>query len=105
MSEETVTFNLELNVETALSNARQLEFILYRTFGLLNRLGLPSEINQAIIQIQRLIMMIRLLHTTMIMLELATGPIGWAKAILSAGALTISTGQILGDYAQELQGH
>jgi len=81
MSEEhLVTFNLELNVEQALSNLRRMETLLYRTMGLIGRMGLPENIDQAVAKIQQLIMTIRLLHSAIIALEAASGPIGWAFA-------------------------
>jgi uncharacterized protein YaaW (UPF0174 family) len=89
--EETATFNLELNVEQCVSEIRRLETLLYRSLALAKRLGLPENINQAISQIQRLTMVIRMLHTAIIALQAASGPIGWALAgvgIASAG-LTI----------------
>ena len=71
MSEETVTFNLDLDVSRASSNIRQLETLLFRTLGLLKRLGLPEEIEAAISKMQRLIMVIRLAHTALIAFQAA----------------------------------
>lgn len=92
MSEETVIFNLEVNVEETLGQIRQLEGILYRTFGLLNRLGLPENIDNAIMYTQRLIMILRLLHTTLILLTAteAISPIGWLRIGTSLGATAMS---------------
>jgi len=80
VSEETVTFNLELNVEQCFSTIRRLESLAYRTMGLIGRMGLPENIDQAIAKIQQFIMTIRLLHSAIIALEAASGPIGWAFA-------------------------
>jgi len=88
MSEETVTFNLEINVEKAASAIRQVEGLTFRTLGYLQRLGLPENINQAIRLVQRLTMAIRLLHSAIIALEVASGPIGWWRvglALVGAG--------------------
>jgi hypothetical protein len=97
VSEETVTFNLELNVEQAIDNARRLELLLYRSIALLGRLGLPENIDQAISKVQRLIMTIRLLHTAMIALEAASGPIGWALALVGVASALLSTGDLIYD--------
>lgn len=86
MSEETVTFNLELNTEQAFSNLRQLEMVSYRTLGLIRRLGLPEAANQFIADIQRMVMAVRLLHTTLTLLESGT-TFGWIKAILTGFSL------------------
>ena len=88
--EETVTFNLELNVEQVIDNVRRLETLVYRTVGLLGRLGLPENIDQAIAKFQRLIMVIRLLHTSIIALQAATGPLGIALALVGIASAAIS---------------
>ena len=96
MSEETVTFNLELNVENAIEHSRRLETVLYRGLGLWQRimrlLGLPADspINQAVERIQKLVMMIRLLHSSAIALQAASGPIGWAMAGIGVGTFIVS---------------
>jgi len=96
MSEETVTFNLELNVEEAFSNARRIELILFRALGLWNRimrlLGLPpdSPLAQGVARIQQFVMLIRTLHTAAMLLQAASGPIGWAMAGISVGATVMT---------------
>jgi hypothetical protein len=96
MSEEAVTFNLELNVEPAIQNMRQVEGLLFRTFGYLQRLGLPENLNKAIRVVQELTMSIRIAHSAIIAFELAAGPIGWWRAALAltgAAFSAVSTGQ------------
>jgi hypothetical protein len=95
MSEETVTFNLELNTEILTDNLRQLERLAYRALGLLQRFGLPEDVNQAVEKIQRLVMTIRLLHSAIIMLQTASGPIGWALALTAVGSAAFSIGDTL----------
>jgi hypothetical protein len=95
MSEETVTFNLELNTEQTFSEIRKLETLLFRSLALARRLGLPEDINEAINRIQRMVMTIRLLHTAMIALEAATGPIGWALAIVGGVSAVVSMGDFM----------
>ena len=109
MSEETVTFNLELNVEQANNSTRQVELIVYRVFGLWNRLcrifGVPDDSPILIItqRIQQLTMLIRQMHTAAILAEAALVPgagvvkiamagIGIAGAALSATDFMMSTG-------------
>lgn len=94
LSEETVTFNLELNVEKAFSNARRLETLLYRTLGLLRRLGLPENIEQGIYRLQRMVMTIRLAHTALIALQAASGPIGWAFAGVGVATAAFSASEL-----------
>lgn len=93
---EDIIFNLELNVEKALSKSRKLELIFFRALGLWNRiarlLGLPddSPIIEVTQKVQSVIMLIRQLHTAIILLETASGPIGWAYAAVGFGAAALS---------------
>jgi hypothetical protein len=92
MSEESVTFNLELNVEPALQSLRQVEGLTFRTLGYMQRLGLPENMNQAIQLVQRLTMVIRLAHSAIIALEMASGPIGWWRAGLAIVGTVFAVG-------------
>jgi len=95
-SEETITFNLELNVEKVLSSSRRIEFILFRVFGLWAKfcrlLGLPEDSSIMVItqRVQQLTMIVRQLHTSAILLQTASGPIGWAMAGISFASLGMS---------------
>ena len=95
MSEETVTFNLELNVEQAISEVRRLQTLLYRTISLLRRLGLPEDVNAVITRIQRLIMVVRLLHTALVSLQAATGPYGIALALVGLGTAAVTAADVV----------
>ena len=102
-TEETITFNLELNVEQAFSKTRQIETLLFRVLRLFGRiskiLGIPEDSPASVIieRIQKIVMMVRLLHTSVILLETASGPIGWVK--LGVGAATAGVATI--DIAQQ----
>lgn len=95
--EETVTFNLELNVEKAFDSSRRIELILFRVLGLWSRicrmLGVPEDapVVQLIERVQRLVMVIRQAHTAIVLLETASGPIGWAMFALGAGGAALAT--------------
>jgi hypothetical protein len=88
--EETVTFNLELNVEKTFSEFRKLELLMYRTFALLRRFGLPDDISRGFYLIQRAILSIRMLQTALIALDAASGPVGWALAIVGIGSAAMT---------------
>jgi hypothetical protein len=96
LSERAVIFNLELNVEKVADNSRRIEFILFRALGLWTRicrlLGVPddSPIITIVQKVQSLTMLIRTLHTSAILLQAASGPIGWAMAGLSVGATVMA---------------
>jgi hypothetical protein len=87
---QDITLNLELNVEKAYDNARRLETLFFRTLGLMRRIGLPEDISAAVYKIQRLIMVIRMAHTAILAFEAASGPIGWALAIVGISSAALS---------------
>ena len=103
MSEETVTFNLEVNVEQALSNLRQIEGLVFRTLGYIQRLGLPENINQAITIFQRATMAIRLLHSAIIAMQVASGPIGWWRLGLSLMGMGLTFSSLTSDLGYDVQ--
>jgi len=75
---------------------REVEYILFRTLGLLNRMGLPPDIEKTIRQLQKLAFNVRLVHSALMYLELAT-PWGYAMALLSAGSLVASSADMFYD--------
>jgi len=95
--DHSVTFNLELNVEQVIENIRKYETLLYRSLALAKRLGLPEDISQQIEKIRQLIMAIRLAHTSMIALEAASGPVGWALATVGAVSAALTFGDMAYD--------
>jgi len=90
VEDHTVTFNLELNVEQTLSEIRRLETLLFRTISLIRRLGLPEDIDALISKIQRTIMTVRILHTSLIALQAASGPVGFALAGVGIATAALS---------------
>ena len=103
MSEETVTFNLELNVERAFESSRRIELLLFRVLGLWGRicrmLGLPEDSPAVTIvqRVQQVVMVIRQLHTASILIQAASGPIGVAFAALGLAGMALTTGDLLYD--------
>jgi len=99
MSEETITFNLELNVEKAFSASRKIELIIFRVLGLWNRLcrmlGLPddSPIMMITQRAQEVVMAARQIHTAMVLIEAASGPLGWVMAGLSVAGAFMTVGE------------
>lgn len=80
-----------LHVETghATGKLREMEYILFRTVSILGRLGLPERLDGALMQIQKMITAVRILHSTMMFLEMGT-PYGWALAgvsLVAAGVM------------------
>ena len=101
MTEETVTFNLELNVEKAFDSSRRIELVLFRALGLWNRIcrmmGVPddSPAVKVVQKVQEVVMVVRQLHTAAILLETASGPIGWAMAGIGVVGAAITTGDFI----------
>lgn len=73
---------------------REIEYILFRTLSVMNRLGLPPEIDAAIQKIQKIIFLVRLMHSVLLYLSLST-PYGLALAAVTGAAGIISTVDLL----------
>ena len=97
VQDATVSFSLEVNVEKAYENIRRLQTVLYRALGLLRSMGLPEDVDAAIREIQNLIMILNQLRLTMIAVQAASGPIGWAMAGISTISTLMTTGEMYGD--------
>lgn len=105
MSEqETITFNLELDVSQSYDSLRKIETVLYRTISLTRRIlkqfGLEESatIDQVIYKGQKVVMTIRLMHTAMTALMAASGPLGWALAGIGIATATLSFADTLSGY-------
>jgi hypothetical protein len=85
---------LRVNMGEATGQARELEYILYRTTSMLSRLGLPPPIADGIQKIERMIMIVRMLHSTMVYFELGT-PMGWVLGIIGGMSAAISASDLM----------
>jgi hypothetical protein len=87
---EVKTSTLRATTVHAIGGLREVEYLFYRLSSLLSRLGLPPEVDDAINKIQRMILMIRILHTTMIFLQTDT-TYGLIMGIISGGGAVLSS--------------
>jgi len=85
----------ERDLQRATPILAEMNQLLQQSLGLLGRMGLPEEIEAQIRQVQRLITVLNQLRLTLIAIQAASGPYGWAIAALGAGATVMSTGQML----------
>jgi hypothetical protein len=99
--DHVVSFSLEVNVEKAYEDIRRVQALLYRMLALIRRMGLPEDVEKAITRIQRLIAILNTLRLTLLALEAASGPIGWA--LFGVGML--GTIVSVGDLAEEVHSH
>lgn len=103
--QETVTFNLELDVSQSYDSVRKLETVLYRGIGLVRKIlkqfGLDEEsatIDQIIFKGQKVIMTIRLMTTAVTAFYAASGPLGWALAGIGVATSVVSFTDMLSGY-------
>lgn len=68
---------------------REAEYIAYRVTSILSRIGLPKEIDRAIMLIQRMVLVIRMLETSLRYM-MATTPYGWIIASLGVIGATVT---------------
>jgi len=101
VEDHRVSFSLEINVEEAYEDLRRIQTALYRTFSILRRMGLPEDISQGIMLVQRLISTLNQLRLTMIALQAASGPLGWWLALTGLASTQFAASNIV----QEVHSH
>jgi len=97
VEDTTVSFSLEVNVEQALTDIRKVQTILYRTLGLLQKFSGEGNVADAIAKFQRMIAITNQLRLALIALNAASGPVGWALAIIGATSFAVTTSEFLYD--------
>jgi len=90
-----VSFSLEVNVEKAYEDLRKIQTILFRTLSLLRRFGLPEDIDAFITKLQRAIALLNLYRLTIISVEAASGPFGWALAGIGVATAVVDTAEFV----------
>jgi len=101
VEDHIVSFSLEVNVEKAYENVRRLETLLYRTLGLVRRMGLPDAMEDQIRDLQRLLAAVNSLRLAYIALQaarMAAGdPIAWGMAAVSGASIAMTADEWLYD--------
>jgi len=92
-----VSFSLEVNVEQALTDVRKLQTVLYRTLSLLQKFAGEGNVGDAIRKFQRLIMITNQLRLALIALNAASGPVGWALALVGVASFAVTTSEFMYD--------
>ncbi len=95
VEDHQISFSLEINVQKAVDDLRRVQTILYRTLGLLQRMGLPENIDNAVWKLRTMIRIAnqaRLALRALQAARMATGdPLAWAMFGLSVAELGFST--------------
>jgi hypothetical protein len=87
---------LRANFSECRGELREVEYLFYRMTSLINKLGLPEDVQQAIQILQRLILTIRMMHSAIILLTSMT-PYGEILGTIA----TISAFATMGDTMYE----
>ena len=90
MSEETVTWNLNVDVSEATRQLGRFSTALYGMLGILRLLGLPEKINDAIRALQQLIATANMARVAIMQLYTATGPVGWAMGVIAISGTAVT---------------
>jgi len=96
MSEADRNFNVKLNFDMREATADLVKYsvALYGVLGILNRLGLPEEAQDCIRVLQKMIATINMLRASMIALQIASGPLGWALAGVSVAGSVLTLADV-----------
>ena len=74
--------------------------VAYGVMGIMKQLGLPPPFDEATLKIQRMIMLLNQLRISIMLVEAAAGPVGWALA----GISIVGTAVTLPDQIGSLMG-
>jgi len=101
MSSETVEFNLQVNTTKAEVDVLKLQMLINRTMAvsnrLLKRMGAAEDLQDAIMNVQRLITTLNTLRLTILAVQAASGPIGWAMAGIGIIATALTVDDLMWD--------
>jgi len=99
MSErEEMVFDVRVDgIETAKAQMASLQqqltqtlTLLYGVLGILRELGLPDEMEKVITTVMRLISVVNMLRASLMALHAASGPYGWAMAMIGFVGTTVT---------------
>jgi len=79
-----LTRKLEQQTQRTSPKLSQAISLAYGLLSIFKRMGLPDDVEAGISRVMRLISVLNMLRTSMIALEAASGPIGWALAAIGA---------------------
>jgi hypothetical protein len=85
---------LRANFEQATGEFRECEYIFYRLMSVINRMGLSGDAKRDVMILERMIMTVRILHSSFILLSSST-PYGWILGILSGIGGLMSAGDVM----------
>lgn len=88
MSEETITYNIQVDTTDAKTNITELNKLFTTYLALARRSGLPENIVDAMARLQQYRIAIETTYRSLMILYAASGPIGWA---IGLGGLALST--------------
>ncbi len=104
MSETTeIEYLLTVNLEQCATQIQQFERLLFRSLSLLRRMGLPEDVTQGINTIQRMITTLRMLRISLLALQAAAGPVGWATALIGLTIGMAEAGELGVDVVTEIK--
>ena len=93
-----VTYNLKVDNSQAAASISELNRLFSTYLSLARRTGLPESIVDALSRIYQLQAAIQALYRSILLLEVASGPIGWAIALggISLSAVMITDQALIG---------
>lgn len=96
---ETISFSLELNVADTQASLRKFQTVLYRTIGIIQRMGLDPDAEAFMQKVQELIAWtnrLRLALVALNTLRMASGdPFAWAMMGITAWEFGYETGELI----------
>ena len=92
-----VVIGVKAETGRVMGDLRELEYSFYRLTSIMGRMGLPPEIDAAIGKLQRIILALRMVHSTLMFLQLGT-PYGMVLGGLTGMGALLSVTNMTTDY-------
>ena len=93
-----IEYGLLINAENAYSDIRKIEIICMRLLSIIQKFtGGDPNFQNMINMIQKTIMWVRHLQMTIHAFEVATGPLGWIYAAITAASFAVTSSDMVSD--------
>jgi len=87
---------LDFQIELSYTQFRMFQRVLIKSMSLLRTMGLPEDVEQGIMALQRYLFAFRMLTAGIHGLEMAIGPLGWMNAILGLAVSATTLMDVVG---------
>lgn len=94
MVEDYYTIDFNIDIKEAMKEIMLYTSAIYGLFGLLRRMGFGEEFNEITGNIMNMIAKLNMLRVSLISVQAAAGPVGWALAGISVAGTIMTMSEV-----------